>query len=80
MNKKDWEKIEELLNHETDNVREGAAKALSQAAKHQADITPAIPGLVHALSDKNSSVRYDDARVLKTAAEERIDISRRFLI
>lgn len=64
MNKKDWEKIEALLNHETDNVKEGIAKALSTAAAHKLDITTVIPGLVHALSDKNSSVRFNAVHAL----------------
>ncbi len=63
VNKREWNKIVELLGHENEIVRMYAADALGSAAENGQDITPAIPALVNALSDK-WDVRWHAARAL----------------
>ena len=75
VNKREWNKVEELLKHENANVRNPVTWMLADVARRGRDIPPVIPALGNKLTDKNFNFRIEAAETLRDVAESGRDIT-----
>lgn len=71
--KREWDKIKELLNHEDDAIRQVTVRAISEARGK--DILPIISAIGKELLEENRDLRYCVQKSIYKAMDEKDDIS-----